>query len=98
MTDFPDTDEHRDHLRDIYVRAGVVEPERVEEIATDGGHVERQPLRELDGATVYYYDHRDSSTPTRSEDVHVEIYDECVRLRSPADTWIPRHLVEKVLL
>lgn len=58
---------------------------------------EREPLWTHDSATVYYYDDRDATDPVRSENVKVELYPNWVRMRTPADSWIPRELVEKVL-
>lgn len=57
---------------------------------------DHEPLRDIDSATIWFLDDHDAESTVRSEDAHVEIYPNWVRIRDPTSTWVPRELVEKV--
>jgi len=57
---------------------------------------DHEPLRDIDSATVWYLDDFDADSTTRSENAHVEIYPNWVRIRDATSTWVSRELVEKV--
>jgi len=57
---------------------------------------QQEPLRDIDSATIWYKDDFGADDTVRSENAHVEIYPNWVRIRDPTSTWVPRELVEKV--
>lgn len=59
----------------------------------------KEPIREIDGATIWYYEgEREQDLKVRSENVPVEIYEGWVRIGKGVQipTWIPREMVEQI--
>jgi hypothetical protein len=56
----------------------------------------RDPIKTIDDATVWYLDDVRADKATRSENVKVDIYPNWIVLRDVGPTWIPRDMVEKV--
>jgi hypothetical protein len=57
---------------------------------------DRDPIKTIDSATVWYLDDHRAEKATRSENTTVDIYPNWIVLRDITPTWIPRERVEKV--